>query len=197
MLEVLIPEAVIAVVVGEVIDAAPVLLILVPLAVIAFAIGEGIDAMALAFAFHVVAFIDVPVFENRLSPSVGLAAFHLAGIDRTVLERACTYLDFRREDSLQLAQKAFLLLLLGTCTGGETQGQCKCCHIKFSHNQPISNLLDFRPFLRRTKQEQSYNLSPKTGKKAGFFRRIFFRKRPFLSSLYISISEPNPSTRPA
>ena len=72
----------------------PVLLVLEPLTHIFLPICKEVGTLSLTFAFHILTFVTISVFEYGFPFAVWLASLHLAGIDRTVLKRIGTYLDF-------------------------------------------------------------------------------------------------------
>ena len=99
------------------------LLVLIPLSFVAFAVREGIDAISLTLAFLVLALVGIARLEYGFSFSTRLAAFHLAIVDRAVLEGIGTDLYFRRKRSFQLAEEASFALRHSPL--GET-GAYKC-----------------------------------------------------------------------
>ena len=78
------------------------LLVLKPLAAVSF-----------TFSFDVLAFINITIFEYRLSFTVGFTSFYLAGVYGTVLKRIGSYFYFRRESSFYFIEEAAFLLGCG------------------------------------------------------------------------------------
>ena len=67
------PQAFVAVVVGEVVDALTMLLVLEPLALVFLAVLEDIGAVSLALTFVVLAFVHVTDFIYCAAFAVGLS----------------------------------------------------------------------------------------------------------------------------
>ena len=89
------------------------LLVLKPLAVVSFTVGKGIYTVSFTFSFDVLAFINITIFEYRLSFTVGFTSFYLAGVYGTVLKRIGSYFYFRRESSFYFIEEAAFLLGCG------------------------------------------------------------------------------------
>ena len=72
MLVVSEPKAIVAVIIGKIVDSLPMLLVLEPLTLVFLTVVEGIHTKALTQAFFVFSFVDIAVFIRGTPLTVGL-----------------------------------------------------------------------------------------------------------------------------
>ena len=125
LLIVYIPEAFVAVVVGEVVYSLAVLVVLVPVALIFFTIGEGVYSVALSLALDVFSLVGVAVFEGCLSLSVRFSSFEFAIVSSLVFWEQI------------IANNHFLSLCC--CVGSGNHHSCKNIFM-YSHSMLILSL---------------------------------------------------------